>query len=330
MMKQVTFVKAGYDPFIDFLKAYAIICVLIGHTIPHTDAWGYFFWAGMQVPLFILIQTFHFYKKDSKLNVGKLLKRILIPFVVVGCFTFFMNLVFGKSNANALAIRWIRNGGGAGPGSYYPLVYIQIALLLVCFKTLFLRYSKQTLLLVFLAISEACEITCSFLNVPEPLYRLMAIRYMFLLYLGWLWVKDGVKVNRQIIVLCILSFLTIVYFQYFSKTINNEPWFFNTVWRTHRWPCYFYVSHGLVLILYYIWKEIQEYEWICNVVKKLASASYEIFLVQMAVIALFKTDALPIVENTYIKFAIWLVIVWSISIYGGMYFHKFYKKFVLN
>lgn len=328
MIKQVTFIKDGYDPFIDFIKAYAIICVLIGHTVPKLDLWGYMFWAGMQVPLFILIQTFHFYKKDSTLNVVKLFKRIVVPFAVVSCFTFLIKLIIGEDDARFLVIKGLENGGGYGPGSYYPLVYIQIALLLICFKPLFSRYNKQTSFWIFLVLSEACEIVCSLLNVPDFLYRLLAVRYIFLLYLGWLWLKDGIKVNWQTILFCILSFLTIVYFQVFSKTIDNEPWFFNTAWWVHRWPCYFYVSHGLVLILFFVWQKVRLNEWICNVIKKLASASYEIFLVQMAVIDLFKTDALMIVDNTYVRFVLWLIIVWSVSLLGGMFFHKVYKKII--
>lgn len=328
MISQVTFIKNGYDSFIDFIKAYAIICVLISHTCPSMLWFGNTFWAEMQVPLFILVQTFHYFKKESKLDAGRLLKRIVLPFVVVSGITFLIQLLIGNCNIKNLITSGIENGGGYGPGSYYPLVYIQIALLLVCFRPLFSRYNKQTLLWLFLLISEACEIACSFLNVSDSLYRLLAVRYIFLLYLGWLWVKEGIIINWKTIVLCLLSCMTIVYFQYLSTTINNEPWFYNTAWKTHRWPCYFYVSHGLVLLLYYVWQKIRNKGWVCNVVKKLASASYEIFLIQMAVLALFKTDALLMVKYSFIRVPLWLVIVWSVSIFGGFYFHKVYKKII--
>lgn len=218
--------------------------------------------------------------------------------------------------------------GGYGPGSYYPLLYIQVALLLLLFKPLFQRFDKQTLLWVFLAISESLEILCSYLNVPESLYRLLAVRYIFLLYLGWIWVKDGIKVNFITIVLCLVCFIAIAYFQYFSKYINNEPWFFDTGWRVHRWPCYFYVSHGLVLILYYFWQRIQQKDWVSVIVKSLANASYEIFLVQMAIIELFKIDAVAFLGNNIFQYALWFIIIWSVSIFGGLYFHKIYKQIV--
>ena len=87
-MRQIVFVKNGYDPFIDFIKAYAIICVLIGHTIPYSELWGYGLWAGMQVPLFILIQSFHFFKREANsVSIKKIFNRVLLPFLVVEILT---------------------------------------------------------------------------------------------------------------------------------------------------------------------------------------------------------------------------------------------------
>jgi fucose 4-O-acetylase-like acetyltransferase len=84
MSQIITFNKKGYDSFIDFIKAYAIICVLIGHTLPHHDYWGYGLWAGMQVPLFILVQAFHCFKKESySFSLKKVLWRVIIPFVAI-------------------------------------------------------------------------------------------------------------------------------------------------------------------------------------------------------------------------------------------------------
>ena len=111
-MKRIEFVKNGYDPFIDFIKAYAIICVLLGHTIPGTDKWGYFLWAGMQVPLFILIQTFHFYKKESNLNIKKIFVRVIIPFVFISAVTFFLRVLQGDIGVKSLIISGLANGGG--------------------------------------------------------------------------------------------------------------------------------------------------------------------------------------------------------------------------
>ena len=195
----ISFNKQGYDPFIDFIKAYAIICVLIGHTVPYTYMMyaGYGLWAGMQVPLFILIQVFHYYKKENpKLSIKTLFQRIIFPFLIFGVFTFVILVLSGKEqDVKWLLIKGLRNGGGYGPGSYYPIIYLQITLLLPIFRVLFIKMSKKTLFWIFLFISEGLEILCSLTQPPAWLYRILAIRYVFLIYLGWLWVKDGIKMD---------------------------------------------------------------------------------------------------------------------------------------
>lgn len=86
-VKTIAFNKSGYDPFIDFLKVYSIICVIIAHILP-SEFYKYILfqvWGNMQVPMFVLIQVFHAYKKgiQPKLNWNSLLKRICLPFITV-------------------------------------------------------------------------------------------------------------------------------------------------------------------------------------------------------------------------------------------------------
>lgn len=88
MNRIVSFNKNGHDPFIDFLKSYAIICVLVAHTFPFLNEIGYSLWAGMQVPIFILIQAFHVLKKDSPhFNFVSVIRRIFLPFAIITLIT---------------------------------------------------------------------------------------------------------------------------------------------------------------------------------------------------------------------------------------------------
>lgn len=329
MLKTIIFNKTGYDPFIDFIKAYAIICVLIGHTLP-VSYMGYGFWAGMQVPLFILVQSFHFYKKDeARLNFKKLLQRIILPFMAIGLLEFVVLCITGWGGQN-LTIELFKSGGGYGPGSYFPFIYIQIALLLPIFRRFFDNLNSFQLFLWFLIFAEGMEFICSLTELPEWLYRLLAIRYVFLIYLGWIWCKKGIELNFKMIALSVSSALSIFYFDYVASyfQINNEPWFFNTGWTFHRWPCYYYCANGLVYLLYVVWQQLQKNDTLIKCIKLLAKSSYEVFLVQMAVIALFKVDAFSSIENTYVRFSLWLVFVWCVSIFGGMYINKVYKRII--
>ena len=119
MTGTLIFNKTGYDPFIDFLKAYSIICVVIAHILP---AYSYKYilfqlWGDMQVPMFVLIQVFHAYKKGlkPKLNWESLLKRIFIPFVAVQVvITGFKSLMQGGVTRNMLITSAIGGGGRTG------------------------------------------------------------------------------------------------------------------------------------------------------------------------------------------------------------------------
>lgn len=323
MIRQIIFDKVGYDPFIDFIKAYAIICVLIGHTLPVTNL-GYGLWAGMQVPLFILVQTFHFYKKEkASLNINKIFQRVLLPFGCIGLLEIFLLYLLKTDDEYLyLIISWLQEGCGFGPGSYFPLIYLQIALVLPCFRYVFYRLNRTQLICFFFVLSEGLEILCSLVQMPEWLYRLLAIRYLFLILLGWLWVKEGITFNRNMVFLSAVSALTIIYFEYVAEyyCIDNEPWFFQTGWTFHRWPCYFFCANGLVFLLYVIWEWLNKTVWINNLTKEFAKSSYEIFLVQMCVCFAREFMHMPVFLS--------IILVWAISILGGIAFNRINKKFL--
>ena len=364
----IKFQTTGHDEFIDFIKSYAILCVIFGHTFPMLDKIGYGIWAGMQVPLFILIQTFHYLKKERsfKINVGKILGRVAVPFIIAEILTFIVAM-FIKGESTSTLIQEFIQKGGYGPGSYYPYIYLQITLLLPFFAILLKHFNKhqlsaisyqlsavsyqrsaisgqksesksesesavgvnsqsqsQSLLIVFLLLSEGFEILFSLTDFPDTIYRILAIRYIFLIYLGWLWVKDGVVINKTTILLSVLSLCAIIYFEYIP--INNEPWFYSTGWKFHRWPCYFFVANGFIAILHYVWKYLKNNKFIVNAVKTIASATYEIYLIQMSVIYLFTTKSITFTSNIMLRYIIWLVIIWTISVGGGILINKIINK----
>ena len=177
--------KNGYEPFLDFLKAYAIIGVLLGHTIPYLDETGYSLWYGMQVPLFVLIQTFHVFKKETyQLNIPKIVKRVLLPYVLIQILPLWYFIYKGIRFADIIG--YYTNGGGIGPGSYYPWIYLQLAFILSFVKPLFEKTSSSYMFIVFVVICEGLEILTSLLHISDGLYRLLSIRYTFLIYLRWI------------------------------------------------------------------------------------------------------------------------------------------------
>lgn len=335
MNKVITFNKTGYDPFIDFVKAYAIICVLIGHTLVLHDYWGYGLWAGMQVPLFVLVQTFHVFKKDTpNINLKKILLRIVLPYFLVQSIAliYLLSSEFSKLNSYLL-------GGGAGPGSYYPWIYIQIALLLPFAKKWLDNYQEDKIkvMITFLVICESFEILFSVIDLPDRIYRLLAIRYLFLLYLAWIWVKNGIVINKLTTILSVLSFIAIIYFEYFS--IDDEVLFYKTSWKYHRWPCYYFIAIWGGYLLKLFFDIIHCNQFVLKTVRLLARCSYEIFLIQMLVLyvypdGFFNELIIKVGINNhlfvfFLQLILKIIIVFSLSIYVGYYFNLYYNR-ILN
>lgn len=310
---RITFNTSGYDPFIDFIKAYAIVCVLIGHTIPGISYAGYGLWAGMQVPLFILIQGFHGLKRKPQLNIIKLFIRVIIPFFIVQ--TIAVVFLYDGNLGNLLYY------GGYGPGSYFPWIYIQFFLLMPLIYKLFNK--KQLNLIIILLICEGGEILCSLVHFPDTIYRLFGIRYLFLFYFAWKWVQQGIIINKKTLFFSLISAISIIYFEYISD--NDEPVFFHTVWSFHRWPCYYYVANLLVWLLYICFKKLEKYPKCMMIIHKLAKCSYEIFLIQMVLIAGISDK--NILTQTMFNNIIKIILIFFVSIIGGIIFNKYYQVF---
>lgn len=199
-----------------------------------------------------------------------------------------------------------------------------MAVILAFVKPVFDKESKFKLAIVSIVVCESLEIISSLIGLPDSIHRLLALRYLFLIYLGWLWVKEGIVLNTKTLLLSMLSMGTIIYFEYFY--IPCEPWFYDTVWRTHRWPCYFYVSILLCGILYWIYDKTKQSEIIVKTIKLLAKCSYEIFLIQMVVVPFM--PQMGFIQNGALRFGMRFTTIWAFSIIGGYYFNMIYGKLI--
>lgn len=112
MENAIVFNKTGYDPFITFLKGYAILCVVLAHSVPNIENSGYEFWGSMQVPLFLLIQTFHVFKKDTaNFRIKKLWPRIILPFFILQVILFAIKLTLSGFNSQMIDNQIFIGGG---------------------------------------------------------------------------------------------------------------------------------------------------------------------------------------------------------------------------
>ena len=322
--RSLTFSKTGYDPFIDFLKAYSIVCVVIAHILPATFYKYILFqvWGDMQVPMFVLVQVFHAYKKGIKQVVKwtSILKRIFIPFVAVQAIIIGLRAILSRGGQ----LTSLLTSGGYGPGSYYVWIYLQMAILLVAIWPWLMKRTIKQALLSFLIISVGFEVLFSIINLPEWIYRLLCVRYLFLIPLGMIWIEKGVELNRKAVLLSLLSIAAVLFFVFTNH--DCEPLFYNTGWKTHRWICYFYLPSLLTYGLFLVWEKVKQSNCVENAVRWVATRSYEIFLAQMAVFACFSISALSFASGGLVRFAIWALLTFICSLLLGGLIYWFRKS----
>ena len=78
---KIEFSRIGHDLSLDFVKGVCILLVILNHSTGftfHQDSW-FFLWGYPAVPLFLLIQVYHSYKKDQ---LGKHLDEGIFPIFI--------------------------------------------------------------------------------------------------------------------------------------------------------------------------------------------------------------------------------------------------------
>ena len=267
-MELVQLKKQGYDPYIDFIKGLCIIAVVFTHALPSVikDVSLFCLWGEMAVPVFLLIQVFHAYKNglDSPKPILtlKIFKRIIIPFVVTLAFILGCKSILHPEN-------WIDNiskmaVGGGGPGSYYPWIYVQFAVVLAMLRPLLKRMSFTKIAVLFIVASILGEILLSYIHLSPTIYRITFIRYTFLILLALDWINNGLKIDSKRILLSIVGLSFILIFHY--TELDMEPVFNNNAWHDFHWICYFWVAYALTWLIGCMYSKFQNSKLVKTVV----------------------------------------------------------------
>ncbi len=145
----------------------------------------------------------------------------------------------------------------------------------------------------------------NFLITDNNIYRLLFIRYVFLVVPACLLIKS---INRFVVV--ILSLASILYLLLYHNT-NFEPWVDET-WDPQQWPAYFYTM--IIFILFCKFYHLDNLTWIKKRIVVMGKMSYEFFLAQMFVLNFFDFNNFDsilhrIVHNTCVSFLTWAVVV---------------------
>lgn len=326
-MKRIEFNVTGYDPFIDFLKGFCILSVVLTHCLPMQDEILFPFWGGQAVPVFLLIQVFHTYKKGLVNlpipNYRKIFDRILKPFIFQVSILFVFLVLF-SSKPFLEIIKSILFAGGIGPGSYYVWIYIQF-IFLTYITSYIIKFIKNQsgVFLFFVGISIIFEIICSYTNIRGGIYRLLFFRYYFLIYLGYMWIKKGIQMNITNIIFSIISIVFIYLLQY--REVKLEPFFFDS-WRYYHWICYFYTANLFIYIIHIIYNNLN-YR-IIHLFKMLGKYSFDIYLFQMVIFTIINPQELSFINYVPLRDIVFVIITTLGSIVPVIVYKQLKEKYI--
>ena len=314
-MERIEFNKTGYDPQIDYIKGLCILFVIWTHCISR-DELGYMYfpyWGDTAVPIFLLIQVFHYYKKGTDFRMPstfKLWKRILLPFIIMIALMFLTQFFIYydvTGGAFSPSLYWDKRG----PGSYYIFIYLEFAFVIPLLAPLFKKLSTKWLFVIFVILSQLVELICSITQCPDNIYRITFFRYIFLIFIGYLLATKGLEQNRMSILGGIISMAFLYLFAYTG--IDMEPIFCThlSLWPLCHWVCYIYIAYFFLAFLKYTNTKISNYSTITYYIEKIGKFSYEIYLFQIfyyATISVYIGKALAYVGNYPTQMILYVII----------------------
>ena len=313
------------DKFLDFLKGLAILGVIWLHCMPLQDRMVAPLWCGMSVSLFLLIQVFHAYRKGAVNSrwpdVWKLFKRIVFPMLAVTAILALIQSLFGMVHHAGGFVNMLQDGG-YGPGSYYPWIYLQFAIILPLVGRL-QKYLKPGVWGgVILLFSIALEFVSSLAGMPDWLWRLLFFRYALLIWLGYDVVKNGIRLTPILIALSLASMAFIVVMYY--KNPDISPILIHNGWKVEHWPAFFYPAFLLLWLIRCIYEKLSAL--VKDIIGRIGVASYEIFLCQMLYFAIAEPSLAQLFRNEKLNYITYLLFAWCFSVGVGMLWNRIKQK----
>lgn len=197
--------------YIDYLKAIAIVLIIITHNpwvLENRDGNLIFpLLIDMAVPIFMILSGFNYayscckknmntFKEHYRIkNIKDRLLRFLIPFGVTFIGEVLLLTIYKKKNYSISSLSIDLLTGGYGPGAYYTPIMIQFIFIAPLIYILIKKYEKIGVWIVF-GLNFLFECFYTLFGMPPAGYRYWIIRYTFLIALGIGWYEIGRKKQK--------------------------------------------------------------------------------------------------------------------------------------
>lgn len=312
---------------IDFIKGFAILSVIVLHSVPLdilTKTYCVFhIWQA--VPIFIILMGFNLIRNTpplySKVYFYKKYKRIVEPFLIV-CF---ISLSFGfLFYRNDLYVGWMNLIGlmpKTGAGNYYITILLQFILLAPVLYELFKRNPKLSVI-CFCLFDVIFQLLSMKFEVTGYIYSGSIFRFFSALAIG-MWLAEDYSLKSKRNLWIVVGFLVSSIYLYISNTFGT--FYFNDAWKFQNIISFFYPAFLITLCLNYLPDKFENYllKGIC----KIGKASYHIFLTQMIFFALIPSNSIAkVLSQTFNYYIIGsCLIIFNVfsCVLIGILFYKF-------
>ena len=333
-MRTIDFKKNNYDPQIDYIKGLCILFVIWTHSMSRNEL-GYIlfpYWGDTAVPIFLIIQVFHYYKKGVDLRRPSLLKlwrRILLPFIIMIALMFIVQYFIYYDATNGTfspTLYWDKRGFG----SYYIFIYLEFAFIIPLFSLLFKRLSAKWSCIVFVILSQLLEYYSCITHCPENIYRILFFRYTFLIMIGFLLATKRLEVNKYTLCVGVIGIISLYLFNY--TNIYWEPLFYTSSnWKYCHWICYLYIAYIFLWFLKASYYHLNLNNLFRNYLVIIGKNSYEIYLFQMfyyATIGIYVKDVLSFLGDYPVDLILFIAITTITCVVPVIVIKEFVPKLV--
>lgn len=317
------------DLRIDYLKTCAIVMIITQHSLSNSiiQKIGGAFYISQAVSIFIILSAYNFANSYNRINVItiidcyrtntlKKISRILVPFIIMFLIELLILLTINTNiSLYELLIAFIT--GGYGPGSYFTPIMIQLILIFPLLYYWGKKNMKSMLIVIFL-INLCFEVYAHF-NLTNNEYRLILIRYLFLISLG-IYLSLVKTANKYIIIIC--TAISIMYI-FSIHYLNFKPPVF-LQWQSRNVPSFFYPFALILLSFKYLPQKINA--TLKRIIVLISNSTFHIFLIQMMYFWLSINSKLPIPSIVKPLFNILICTIIGVLFYKSEKTIKFKKN----
>lgn len=329
-----TSVRGGAERnhLIDVIKGVCILFVIFTHYDWSNEQWHkmlFPFWIDMAVPMFMIISGYVGAMSFSRKGIEKLEDafvinsilskciRFLIPFFIAYLIEVCVEIFILKNNLTSLILMFFT--GGKGPGNYYFPVMIQFVFLFPFIYICIQRKGFVGLIIMFL-LNAFYEFFQRLYGVNEQCYRLLLLRYIFVIAFGcYIYTNQQERIKK---IWVIISFIIGILFILLVEYTNYDPKIIIYWTRTSFIACLYIIPIAYLLLRSKSKMQIYPLEI-------LGKSSFNIFLTQMVYYTYAAEFVYKHISNVVLRLCVNLFIccIFGILFY---YFETAITKKLLN